>query len=161
MSTRHRDLLIGSGTALLFTYILFVVIPGQIQVPGNLPMAAMSPAFWPSVVAWLAIGLGLILAVKALLSIAAAPEPAGSNPPTPIWRSMLAIALMFAYYAAIKALGIVLASVLALAALAWLFGERRRGVLLLTALLLPIGLYYFFTKIASIPLPMGAFDSLF
>lgn len=160
MSARTRDLWIGVGTAILFAYILFGVIPDQIRTPGSVTNVVMSPAFWPRVIAILAIVLGLALAAKSLLSKAegAADDP-DSSPTT--WRSLTAIGIMIGYYLLLEPLGIVLASVIAIPALSALFGERRVVVMAPLAILLPVGLYLFFTEVASIPMPLGPLSDLF
>lgn len=160
MSARTRDLWVGLGTAALFAYILLAVIPEQIRTPGSISSVVMSPAFWPSVTAGLAIVLGLALAAKSLFAPSDGNTDDGESSPT-TWHSITAIAIMIGYYLILEPLGIVLASVLVLPTLSLLFGERRVTLLAPVALLLPAGLYLFFTDVASIPLPLGPLSNLF
>lgn len=159
MSPRTRDLWVGLGTAALFAYVLLVVIPEQIRTPEGISMV-MSPAFWPSVVAALAIVLGLALAVKGFFSAGGEAADEGEAGPM-TWRTAAAIALLIAYYWLLKPLGIVLGSIVALLTLGVLFGERRFVVLTALAVVLPSVLYLFFTDVASIPMPLGPLSALF
>ncbi len=160
MSGRRRDLIIGSVTLALFAFVLVAVIPYQIRVPGNIAIAALSPAFWPTTIAWMGIVLGVLIGARGLLGLGAdEPAPAGGEQ-VGGWRSFAAIALMFGYVGLLQWLGVVVPSIVIIPALAYLFGERRLGLVLPTAVILPIALYYFFTRVANIPLPLGAFEQL-
>ncbi len=163
MSGRRRDLIIGAVTVALFALVLAVVIPNQIRVPGNIAIAALSPAFWPTTVAWMGLVLGGVIGARGLLG-RSTDEPDEPAPPEggqlESWRSLGAIGLMFVYFGLLRLLGVVVPSVIVIPALAYLFGERRPGILLPVAVILPIALYYFFTRVANIPLPLGAFEQL-
>jgi putative tricarboxylic transport membrane protein len=160
MSAHMRDALVGFGTAILFGYMLLVAIPAQIRVPESVAVAALSPAFWPSVVAGLAIALGLILGLKAVVMAARVrtATKADRTPRQKTWPRLAVIGIMFGYYFMLDIIGIVAASILVLPVLIWLFGERRMVLLVPTAVLLPVGLYYFFTRMANVPLPLGVFS---
>lgn len=157
VSARTRDLWVGVGTAVLFAYLLLVVIPNQIRTPASIANIVMSPAFWPAAIAVLAIVLGLALAAKAFIT-GSADDDGESSPTT--WRSLASIGIMIGYYLLLEPLGIVLASVIAMPALSALFGERRVVMLAPIALLLPVGLYFFFTEVAHIPMPLGPLSDL-
>ena len=66
---------------------------------------------------------------------------------------------MFIYQALLEPLGFVAASMLAIIVLTVLGGERRAYVVLPVAILVPLGLYWFFTVAASVQIPMGYFES--
>ncbi|MEX0730791.1 MAG: tripartite tricarboxylate transporter TctB family protein [Aquisalimonadaceae bacterium] len=164
MSGRSRDLIIGFGSAMFFAVVLLAVIPYQIRVPSRITVAALSPAFWPTTVAIAGILLGLVIAFRGLANLSENDDddsPAATAGERQEWRCIAAIALMFGYLALIHLIGIVAASVLAILALACLFSERRLTLLAPVAVILPVGLYYFFTKIAYVPLPLGVFEQLF
>lgn len=163
MSGRMRDLIIGLGTAGFFAVMWLAVIPTQIRVPSRVAVAALSPAFWPTTVAICGIVLGLVIAGRAManLSIDDDDEDPDGSGEREEWRSLLSIGLMFGYLGLIHVIGIMAASIVSLIALALLFGRQRLIVLLPVAVLLPVGLYYFFTRVVLIPLPLGIFERLF
>ena len=65
---------------------------------------------------------------------------------------------LIVYYGLVLPLGIVISSMLALSGFALIYGERRLKIILPLSVLLPVGLYYFFVKIANIPMPLGLFN---
>lgn len=163
MSDRLRSLVTGLGTVLFFFIVLFGIIPNHIRVPENLANFALSPAFWPSTVCIIGIVLGSIIVFRAALNLSMAPDdqdmPAVSAAHSEL-RGLAAIAGMFAYFGLIYVLGIVAASILVIPGLALLYGERRFVKLAVVAVLLPLALYYFFTLVVRIPLPLGVFERL-
>ena len=71
--------------------------------------------------------------------------------------AVIAVINFFVYYLLIDWLGMVLASVIAVIVFVLMCGERRYKIMLPVAMILPVGLYYFFLKVASIPMPLGIF----
>jgi len=65
------------------------------------------------------------------------------------------MAIFISYYLLLEPLGIIISSALAIVSCSLMYGERRYKYLLPLAILLPIGLYLFFFKVASIPMPQG------
>ncbi len=158
-------LVTGVFIALGFAVFALWIIPQQIYVPESVKIAALSPDYWPTLVSWLIAGLGVLLALQGGLALwRQSHDPAGqADPASPStdfrsWlRTGIIIGLMLLYYALVQPLGLVLSSMLALCLMAVLLGERRIRVLVPVAVLVPVGLYYFFVKVASIPLPLGLF----
>ena len=64
---------------------------------------------------------------------------------------------MFIYQQSIDSLGIVATSAVAILLMTTLSGYRNWKVIIPVAALLPVGLYYFFLKVAHIPMPLGIF----
>ena len=164
MSARQRNLIIGTGTVAFFGIVLFAVIPYQIRVPGGLPFAALSPAFWPTTVTIMGMTVGLLIALRGLLN---APDDVGEEtagdpdePPREEWRAIAAMVVMFGYLGLIHLIGIVAASIAVVVVLAALFTEQRHWWVALVAVIVPIALYLFFTRIVRIPLPLGVFEQL-
>ena len=73
---------------------------------------------------------------------------------------MVALAICFALYFGLEPLGFVLTTAIGLAVLMLLAGEYRVYVVLPAAILVPLGLHVFFTKAASVPIPMGILEPL-
>ena len=79
--------------------------------------------------------------------------------PVAVAKLLVAVIALFIYYVAISEVGIVLSSSVILIGLMMLGGERRIKVLLPVGIAPPVLLYYFFTYVANVPLPLGVFQS--
>ncbi len=140
----------------------FVVIPYGIDSPNSVPFLALAPAFWPNIIMGLLAFLGLVLLIQ---GISAARASAGSGPrdgqvgARPV-LALVAMALLFVYYLALQKLGFVAASMLILPVYMLLAGVRNYLLIALLSLGLPTGLYFFFTTVAKVALPLGVFESL-
>ena len=140
-----------------------LLIPYGIQKPPSVQYQALSPSYWPNFVAIAigSIGLALVLTAR---GPAAPDEPADkSASQASAWlkfRPFVALAICFALYFTVDYLGFVLGSAIALACLMALAGELRPHILLPVAVAVPLGLFVFFTKAASVPIPMGVLEPL-
>ncbi len=159
-----KSVILGSILLLVFGVVLFVAIPNGIWIPSRLPDGAISPAAWPRVVTIGLMFLGAVLIVQGLKQRKVSPAPtpvppAADDLPGPVARLKIvaAVALLALYAWGLHVIGIVLSSALAFFLFALLYGERRLTILLPVAVLLPVGLYYFFTQVAHIPMPTGIF----
>ncbi len=170
MKTIHRsDLGVGIGLVALSLILYFVLIPRGISEPSKLSSIAMSPRFWPSVIASMLGLAGLVVIVQQLTSRSqlgvatqATPEEheASTGAKTRWIKAIACMVWSFVYYAAIPYVGVVAASVATLLFLTWMGGERRIVLMSLLAVLLPSLLYYFFNYVANVSLPLGIFESL-
>lgn len=163
MTSRGWDLVIGSGVVILALLGLLAIIPSGVVLPGGIDIAALSPDFWPQMVM---IGMGLagaIVLFQGLFPAAGATNSDSDNESLSFGIATLklvtAILSVFVYYFAITYVGIVVSSCVVLLGLMMLGGERRYAILLPTAIILPVLLYYFFTYVANVPLPLGMFQS--
>lgn len=160
-----------SGLVLLAFGLLtfFVLIPYGVQIPDSVELQALAPSFWPNIVALAICAIGLALTVTTLLSSRQrtdqAPEVNGTEPinhrDSPLWfklRPFIALAICFSLYFCLEPLGFVLACAIALVALMMLAGEYRLQFILPIAVIVPFGLHLFFTKAASVPIPMGVLE---
>lgn len=162
LTPRVWDLIIGSGVVALALLGLLAIIPSGVVLPGGVDIAALSPDFWPQIVM-------ICLAIAGAIVLFQGMFPAGNRTDEGEGESLsfgiaslklvTAILAVFVYYFAITHLGIVVSSCVVLLGLMLLGGERRLKILLPTALILPVLLYYFFTYVANVPLPLGMFQS--
>jgi len=168
MAKTQKNIYLGVGLAVVFGIILFFVIPRAIVVPGNIKIISLRPDFWPGTlcVAIIVISFFLVLVSYYEKQVSKnPPERLTSSPPIPVTKSfeivkpLVVIIGLIAYYYALEPLGIIISSILALFGLALLYGERKFSTLIPLAILLPIILYFFFSKVANIPLPAGFFFS--
>lgn len=170
-STLRNDIFIGLFLVLIALLGLFVIIPNGVMSPGDVDIAALSPDFWPNIIMGGLAFAGATILLRGLIHqsqgkrpLLACPKRPGADPAADagymaLLRVILCIAGMFLYYWSIQHIGIIVSSSLAIIAFTLLGGERRYGLQLAIAILLPLGLYYFFTYAANIPLPLGVFES--
>ncbi len=151
----------GALYLLLGLLVVFVMIPIGIDEPGNVEFAVLAPSYWPRVICIVLALLGLGMLVRRALEVRREDEQdfvSGNSDKLVIWRVGLVIVGTFALYAVLETLGFVLTGVVALALLMLLAGERRPLHIALISLAVPLGLYFFFTKAASIPIPAGILE---
>ncbi len=153
-----RNLLAGLAFSILGALTLFVLIPYGVQQPASVQNQALAPSFWPNIVASAILAIGVALTA---ISIVTRIPPVTDRPGNSAWltiRPLMALAICFALYMGLEPLGFVLTCTIALAALMMLAGEYRFWVVLPVAILVPFGLHLFFTKAASVPIPMGVLE---
>ena len=166
-ANRRRDLL----TALLFLIfglaaVLFL-IPQGVAVPESVKVAALSPDFWPRLIAYGTIGASVFLFIETLVMAQPVPQPdeAGEEaryqlatlPAT--LRVAVLVAVLFAFYTGLAGLGVIAASILLLFVMMLFFGERNIRLIAGLSITIPLLLYAFFRYVASIPIPLGIFGS--
>ena len=166
-ASRRRDLL----TALLFLIfglaaVLFL-IPQGVAVPESVKVAALSPDFWPRLIAYGTIGASVFLFIETLVMAQPAPQPdeAGEEAryqlatlPATV-RVAVLVAVLFAFYTGLAGLGVIAASILLLFVMMLFFGERNIRLIAGLSITIPLLLYAFFRYVASIPIPLGIFGS--
>ncbi len=166
MQTGFKSIILGVILMAAFGLVLGVVIPLGVQVPSSIKVAALAPDFWPRIVTVGIIVLGAVLTAGGVVRFRRHGASAATPPDAEEVRARrvaaakitAAMALLLAYYALVPWLGIVVASIVALPAFAALYGERRWTVLVPLSVALPVAMYYFFTRVASIPMPLGIFE---
>ena len=156
-----------SGVVLCLVGILGVAIlvPVGIQEPQSVEFAALSPSFWPRFVCIALAAMGLFIAAAAYLNRDSADQstPVDANEfplPKKILRVALAIALMFVSYFLLEPLGFVVTGALVILVFMIFAGERKPAIFLPVAAGVPLFLFFFFTKVANIPIPNGVLTSL-
>jgi hypothetical protein len=171
MRQQQKDLMLGIGIAVLGAVIMWGLIPWAVKIPNSVKIASLSPDFWPRILAGALMMFGLIMIGQALYrskntgaesqqpcearQSVTSPEPGRPSETTKMLRAGVAMAGMLIFYILLEPLGIVLSSIIFLPLFAMLYGERRWKRLGPVAVLLPVGLYYFFTLAAHKPMPTG------
>ena len=130
----------------------FVVVPAWVYVPAQFKGTINSPALMPQA---LFVLLGIFSAVYLLRGFNKyrVSDRQGLAPLSDWALAAGTILICAAYLGAIYVVGFPVASALCLVAAQYYFGERRWGVILAIAILLPVLLWLFFVKIALIVLP--------
>ena len=151
--------------AVAFSIVLFTILPRAVIVPSSIKIISLRPDFWPSLLCVSLIALSLLMAGISWVvqfqsegySDMGEEKILGNIHLSRLDTAKPYIVMtgLLAYYIMIEPLGIIISSIIALLGLALLYGERKFKTLIPVAVLLPIGLYLFFTKIANVPLPFG------
>lgn len=130
----------------------FLIVPAAVYVPTKFAGTANSPAFLPNVLFILLAGLSAIYLATSVTTYLR--EAAQGRARSTDWLLAGGTALIcIGYVGAIHLVGMTLGSALCVAAAILYFGERRPLVIGAIAIILPVLLWYFFVKIASILLP--------
>ena len=162
--SEKRDLLAACSFIAISLLILFVAIPLGVQEPKKVKFVALSPSYYPRLVCYCLFLFGLLLLIKkGLATKKTASQPASQNEESTQLKPQMLLVLggiLFFYYITLPVLGFVLSSTLVLFVLLLLAGDRNIPALLIIPLLLPITVYWFFTKVANIPIPAGILEPI-
>lgn len=152
-----RDLIAGVSVLLIGILLVFVLIPTGVDEPGSVEFAALAPSYYPRFVGIAMMVLGLAIAVRSIYRPVA--DDLFEIPESVlVYKAICAIAIMFATALFVSSVGFVLVGAAALLALMLLAGERSPVILAAAAICLPLLLYFFFTKLANIPIPGGVLE---
>ena len=181
---RQQSISVGLFSLGLGLLLHFWLIPNFISVPGNMARAVLSPAFWPEILAVMAMLAGVFVLVGAFKQSSeiqasdASPSsdaptgesaPAGESstasppqaldqqvsPRSDLIRLLTFVVAMALYAKYLDYLGMALSSVLMLLVSFYLLGEKRIGLVLSVSILLPLVLYTFFLHVAGVSIPQG------
>lgn len=166
---RYGDIILGAILITFSVLMLALIVPEAVSVPKSVKVPALSPDFWIKIVVWILMLMGAAIlwsgiktarAEMADEKIKAVKEHMEET--HSFGRSLLnagtVIFLFWVYYHLINWLGMVAASILVVSALYALSGEKRFKIMVPLCILLPVALYYFFLKVAAIPMPLGIFE---
>ena len=157
MAPNGRDVIVGFAVVLLAGVILLVLIPHGIPTPGRTAEGQVLPDFWPRLIAGGLVAVGALIALLAVF--APTPKEAGEDhdePHPPMFAALkvvTAMALLFVYLWLLEAVGMVVASMIAIPVFAALYGDQRVWIYVPLGIVLPVLLYVFFRYVASIPIP--------
>lgn len=169
MTNKQKDLI----TAVIFIVLggvtVFMLIPSGVVVPGSIKISALSPDFWPYMIACGVIVSSAFLLLEAIMlkvpsadgddeSEAEAAYQLRTLPAT--LRTVILIFALFLFYFALTQFGIVASSIVLMPAMMLFFGEKKWVYIIPLSILIPIGLYLFFLHVAGIPMPLGMFENL-
>ena len=136
--------------------LLLLLIPIGIDSPKKIRFAALSPTYYPQIVAVILSVIGVAIIFKNRQPfIAKETGELDDVHPNAKMRIGGFLALLAVYSFSLEFFGFVLSGVLALAASLPLAGERRAFIIIAISLLLPISLFLFFYKVAYVPVPNG------
>ncbi len=162
MIAARTDFWIGVGVIALGAALALIGVPEGVVTPRNVRILVLSPAFWPAILAWVMVLLGIVLCVQAWRGKSAAGETGEAAMPSPQGLArLLALGVgSIAFCAFATTLGLVWSSMIAFAAVMLLIGMTHRMAAIILAVLLPLALYAFFAHVALVPIPQGIFVRL-
>lgn len=151
---------LGIGTALAAAALIFVGVPEGVVSPAGGSLV-LRPDFWPTILGWLLLAIGIGIALVGGRSDEA-PESDADDPAARGGLLRLAglAMILLALALGIEMVGMVWASVLAFWAMLLMIAPRRGWIAALVGLALPLLLYAFFAKFAGVPIPQGDFVRL-
>lgn len=155
-----RNVWAGLVLAAIGLAIVLILIPYGVVEPRKVKYAALSPSYYPRIVAIVLALLGLVVAIRGGIEKSQSETEDPGRRPDAVLRIVSVLALLLVYALLVEPLGFVLSSMLALACLTVLAGERNVALIAAIAIVLPFGLYFFFVKVANIPIPTGILKSL-
>ena len=142
-------LMLGFGAA-----IIWILIPLGVAEPKSVKFAALSPSYYPRITASALMLLGAGTILRAFTQRRTDDE-VGDQHPHALARISAFLLILFLLALGLEWLGFVLGCGLAVFAAMTLAGERKLWLSATIAVLLPLLLYFFFLKVARIPIPLG------
>ncbi|MDE0520996.1 MAG: tripartite tricarboxylate transporter TctB family protein [Boseongicola sp.] len=149
-----RDVIAGALIVAIGLVFAFILIPIGVDEPRRVKYAALSPAYYPRIVAIILVVIGAAVVARAVLR----PTKTGTDSeahPAAALRLLGISAILVAFATLLTPLGFIVASTLALFAAIRLGGEQRIHVNAAISIILPVLLHFFFLKVARIPIPLG------
>jgi len=172
----RKDLFVGVFFALLSLLFIFVLNKIGIDIPTanyQSGSAAVLPNFFPDMICWYTLFCSLALAYTGLKGMQASQQISGTPQKTEegepeektskgrIFAFRIAgMGTMILLYYVVDFLGIIIAGLLLYLLYAGLSGERRPLRALVGAVATTLILYYFFVKVAAVPMPLGLLSDI-
>jgi putative tricarboxylic transport membrane protein len=155
----NKDLISGIMMLVIGLSLMFVLIPLGIETPKKVRYAALSPNYYPYIISFLLTAIGMAVIFKSRKK--SFTETNSQTHPKAFQRIFLFILLLVFYASSLNVLGFVAASIIGLIGSLYLAGERRALTIFYVSVAMPIVLYFFFYKVANIPIPLGITAPLF
>lgn len=141
-------------------FVLLVAIPYAVTSPSNVGKLVLSPTFWPTIISWLIIGLGVMLVMlrwfrpaQPTIGDVEVPSDAATGGP---WIRLAATAvIMVAMVMVTPYLGMVWTAMICFALLSVVIRAPQPIVSVIVAIVLPLVLYAFFAHVAGVAVPQG------
>jgi len=178
---RFKDIGLGAGAVLFGLFIVVFAVPNYVSSPSNVQAMVLAPTFWPTILGWITVLLGVIFMATSFIRPrfavseedvsqqrnAAAGAVGGSDDAevgqtgAAPWLRILALGVVMAGLVyAIPLVGMVWASMIAFGLMAIIVRTPEPVSSVLVAILLPLALYAFFSHVAGVAVPQGEFITL-
>lgn len=163
MPINRKDLITSGGAFLFGLLLILFLIPGAIVSPRSVSIAVLDPAFWPKVVSWvlLIIGVCMLLNITFWKKLESQDEPSAWISCKNVFRLSVLAVFLSGYYLSLPYLGMVWGSSLAYILLSIAFCKTGyRFAAVVVGLFLPAALYAFFYHVAGVDIPQSEFARL-
>lgn len=110
------------------------------------------PDFFPKIITIFMAILGVYMLISSVLRKRKSTEEFIINKHL-ITKIILFIVLMAAYFSLFFVVGFIISSIIFLIVAQWIFGVKNKIILFAVSILVPIGLFVFFTQLFNIPIP--------
>ena len=154
----NTERFIGLAVVLLGLLVLFILIPYGIVTPESINIISLSPDFWPRIISAIIVLTGFIMLISSI-NIKKV-DDSESLDLKGIKKLLVVILCLFGFYFSIPSLGMVVPGILLIFILMTFAGERAWLRMCAISIAIPLCLFFFFTSIANIPIPLGIFESL-
>lgn len=161
MSLMHsKNFWAGMVMLLLGLAVILLLIPIGVDEPRRIKYAALSPSYYPRIIAICLSLLGLVITVRSVVAPPTDTAEESENRPDAFQRIAVVFGILLAMALVLTTLGFIVTTALALGAAIWFAGERNYVLIVSMAILIPLALYFFFLKVAGIPIPLGVLHPL-
>lgn len=140
--------------------VILLLIPLGVDEPRRVKYAALSPSYYPRIIAICLTVLGLVIAVRSALAPPVNTAERVEDRPDALLRISVMFGILFAMALVLKTFGFIVTATLALGTAIWFAGERNYILIISMAIIIPLALYFFFLKVAGIPIPVGVLQPL-
>lgn len=157
-----RDWLVGLLVFVFSLSLLLYFIPQYVDSPRTVRDVVLSPVFWPTVIAWimLIIGVGMLI-VQYLERGNKVAEDEHEKQKESCTRLLMFSAFLAGYYLLLPVLGMIWTSSLAFIVFSiFISGTEYRKTAVSVGILLPLALYVFFYHVAGVNIPQSDFMRL-
>jgi len=153
-----KDILAASVFVFFGLLLILLLIPRGVVEPGNVELAILSPSYYPKIISYILILIGLGIFIKNFPN--GFFEESEKIEKKYLFRILIIFITILTIVFFLPTFGIPLTSGIALLFLLLLGGERKPIIIFLVSTLVPLLIYLFFTKVAQIPIPNGLLESL-
>lgn len=153
----RQDLIAGLLMLGLGALVIWVLIPLGVAEPKSVKFAALSPSYYPRITAGALMLLGAGVLVRRFARTHP-DEEASKRHPNATARITAFLVILLLLAVTLDWLGFVIGCGAAVFAAMTLAGERKFWLSAMIAVLLPLLLYFFFLKVARIPIPLGILE---
>ncbi|MEH6825298.1 MAG: tripartite tricarboxylate transporter TctB family protein [Motiliproteus sp.] len=162
MLAKRNEYSLGIGVVLFSMALILYIIPQLVVSPRNVANAVLAPDFWPNVIAWMMLAIGIGIVAQQFLNKDKSKKAAKGIPSRVYFiRLFKFMAFMAGYYALIPLLGMVWASSLAFIVFSIVIADSRyRVTAVIVGILLPLALYAFFYHGAGVDIPQSNYMRL-
>lgn len=148
-----RDFFIGIVFLITSAVFIFYIAPVFIEDVSYIKNEIMSPSWLPIMVSWIVFVLSFLICLSEIFKKYKPKPKAELERSSHIYTFILVVV---GYYMAFEYFGAALTSVIATIILFYIRGVRSIPSFLI-AIFIPISVYFFFTELLNVPLPIGFF----